>query len=203
MSVPFLDLAGLGFNLVGSILGQQEAKKRQRAMKGAARGMYAQQQRDFQTAWGMQQQNAEAFRTNPARAKIRGMWEKELENPFAISPADLSTMKASAMSTASANAGNAVTRLREQQQRAGVRSSPMAAGMEANVRSSAFNRNAALSTDLDLRAAQANKARGDALRSGYANWAYGDLEQEQGYNEGLIQLLASKRYDPSTLLAFM
>lgn len=200
---PALELAGLGVNIVGGILAHDEAKKRERAMRRAARRMYVQRQQEFNTAVNLVRENQSRYRNDPRRAQIQSMWDDRLANPDVFSPAEISVMKNRAFGQAGRAMGTNLTRMRESAQRAGVRASPMMAGMESAHRMGAYGAASGVAADIDFAAGRANKESRDRLRTGYAGWMMDDLRGDMAGNENLVQLYASKQYDPSTIMAFM
>src|SRR5262245_37338344 len=135
MSFPLLDVAGLGLNLYGTIAAGEEAHHRFRAMRSAARRLQQQQNAEFNQARFGIREAQQAWENDPARATIRRLWEQRLANPDVISPEQLSVMRQTALSNAATGSEGAINALREQQQRAGLGSSPMALGAEAGLRS--------------------------------------------------------------------
>ncbi len=186
MPTPF-DFAGLGVNLVSGILAGNEARRRERAMRAAARRMYQSRNRDFNTGFALLQQDLGAFDADPARAKVRSMWSAALDQPDVIDPATRS--------------GGAA--LREHLQRSGLSGSPAAAAIMAGQRSSIANQNQAIANELDVKARTTNRAARDKLRADYADFVASDSAQRRSISQRMVDLLASKQYGESDLLAFM
>lgn len=202
MPTPF-DFAGLGVNLVSGILAGNEARRRERAMRAAARRMYQSRNRDFNTGFALLQQDLGAFDADPARAKVRSMWSAALDQPDVIDPATLSLLKAQGMDSAARATRSGGAALREHLQRSGLSGSPAAAAIMAGQRSSIANQNQAIANELDVKARTTNRAARDKLRADYADFVASDSAQRRSISQRMVDLLASKQYGESDLLAFM
>lgn len=202
MPLPVLEIAGLASNLIGGILGSQEAKKRQKALQKAAWRLYMKQQRDFNQAFFLTEQEIGRFDADPARAQAKALWDAALQNPDVINPAQLSVMKAQGMDTAARNTGATTTAIREQAQRSGLRGTGVLA-VEAGARAGIAGRNQAIANDLDINVGAANRRSRDALRAGYSDFMLADSAARRSISSRLVDLLGSKRYDQSSMLAFM
>lgn len=203
MPLPFLEIAGLGASLIGSMQQAKEARRRFNAMRRAAQMLQQRQDAEFATARNELRGAQAAYESDPARLSLRQQWEERLKNPTILDPAQISLMKAQGMDRAGANASGQITALREQAQRAGLRGSPLAVGAEASLRSRSFGRNQAISNDLDLGAAKANREYEDSLRRGYADFTFSDLDRRSSFAQQLAQMLGSRQYGESALLAAM
>lgn len=202
MAFPFLEVAGLGTQLLSGILQSNESKKRFRAMRNAARKLQQRKDREFNQAWFAIKGAEDEWRNDPARGTLRSLWEQRLKNPNVVSEADLSTMKQGALSEAGSESAGAITALREQAQRAGLGGSKMALGAEAGLRGRAFGRAAGLSNTLDLNVARANRESQDAVRSGYSQFVEDEGATKRGFAQSLAGLLGNRQYDESDLLAY-
>lgn len=203
MPFPFLEVAGLGANIFGAISQQSEAHHRFRLMKQAARRLQLNQDRDFNTARLGLMGAQSAWENDPGRAMVRQLWEKKLANPDVIDAGQLSVMKNASMDTAARDASGSVSRIREQAQRAGLGNSRAGLALEGATRAGAFSRNAGISNDLDLAAAKANTASRDTTRAGYADYVSGENQTRTGYAQAIANLLGSRTYGESALLAQM
>lgn len=203
MAFPALELGGLAFNIGSSILQSEEARKRFRAMKQAARRIAIQQNlRENRAIQGINEARS-AWENDPGRATLRSMWEERLKNPDAISEGDLSVLRNQGISEAGSEASGAITAAREQAQRSGLGSSKIGAGTELAVRARSFGRAAGLNNDLTLAANKANKASRDAVRGGYASYLSDENQTRSGYAQAVANLLGSRQYGESDLLAAM
>lgn len=203
MALPFLEIAGLGANLLGSVLQAGESRKRFNAMRTAARRLEKNQNQNFNDARFALRGAQTAYENDPRRATLRQMWEQRLANPNVIDPGQLSVMKAQALDNATQGGASAVSRIREQAQRMGISNSRAGLGMEAGIRSQALGRAQGISNDLDLKAALANRQAQDAVREGYAGYVGEDLDRQSGFAQQLASLLGSRTYGESSLLAQM
>lgn len=202
MPFPGLEVAGLAANLVGSIMQAKEARKRFRAMKKAAVNVERRRDANQAAAVGQLSGGLQEYDASPGRASLRSMWEQRLANPDVVSAGDLSVAKQGALSEAGSESAGAIGSLREQQQRAGLGGSRMALGAEAGLRSRAFGRAAGISTGLDMEAAKANRASADSIRSGYGEYQADDERVRGGYRTAIANLLGSRQYDESSMLAY-
>lgn len=203
MPFPFLEIAGLGAGLVGSILQSREARKRANAMQRAAQILAQKQDAAQASALNYVRGERASLENDPTTLSLRQQWEQQLAHPDVLDPGQISLMKAQGMDRASAGAEGAITSLREQAVRSGLRGSGIAAGAEAALRSSAFGRNQAISNDVDLRAADLNKKRADAIRSGYADFNNAYLDRRSSLSSQLASILANRQYGQTDLLAAM
>ncbi len=200
---PFLEVAGLGAQIFGAISQQSEAHHRFRLMRQAAKRLQLAQDRDFNTAQQGLRGAQSAWENDPGRAEVRRLWEQKLANPDVVNPAELSLMKNQGYDSAARDSGASVSRIREQAQRIGLGNSRAGLGLEAGTRAQAFSRNASISNDLDLAASKANTASRDSTRMGYGNYLSGENDVRSGYATALANLLGSRSYGDSALLAQM
>lgn len=203
MPFPFLEVAGLGANLVGSIMQAKEARRRFSAMKRAAQILQQRQDADFATAIGGLRSAQANWEADPAQASLRQMWEDRLAHPDILDAGQISLMKARAMDEAARGSEGAISAVREQAQRSGLRGSPMAVGAERAVRSNAIGRNLGIAQGIELDAAQRNRAARDATQSGYADFVNSNADRRIGFAQSIANLLGSRQYSDSALLAAM
>lgn len=203
MSFPVLEVAGLGANLVGSLMQAAEARKRFRAMKMAAQRVEQRRNADSAMASAELRGGLADYESSPGRASLRSMWESRLANPNVVSDADLSVAKQGALSEAGSESAGAITAVREQAQRSGLGGSRMSLGVETGIRGRAFGKAAGISTGLDMEARKANRASQDATREGYANYLNDDEQVRGGYRRAIANLLGSRQYDESSMLAMV
>lgn len=203
MPFPILETAGLAANVFGSIMQNEEARKRFRAMKQAAKRLAVQQNINLGNARSAIEGARSAWENDPGQATLRSMWQKKLANPDVISPEELSFQKQSALSQAGSESAGAITSLREQQQRAGLGGSRMALGAEAGLRSQAFGKAAGISTGLDITAKKANQQARDQTLQDYAGFQSDQNATRSSYSMAIANLLGNRQYGEGDLLAQM
>lgn len=203
MPFPFLEVAGLGANVVGGIFQAKAAKKRFNAMKEAAQRLQAKQDNDYNTALLGIRGAQSAWETDPAQAALRSMWEKRLANPDVVTPEALSSYKQQALSSAGSETAGAITAAREGAQRRGLGASRAGMAGERAIRAGAFGKAAGISTGLDLEADKANRLAQDQVRQGYAEYAGGQNATRMNFAQAIANLIGSRTYGESALLANM
>lgn len=203
MPFPFLEVGGLAAGIGGQIFQAQAAKKRFNAMKTAAQRLQAKQDNDYNTALLGIRGAQSAWETDPAQAQIRSMWEQRLANPSVVGAGDLSNLKQQALSSAGSESAGAITASREQAQRAGLGGSRAGMAGERAIRAGAFGKAAGISTGLDMEAAKANRTSQDAVRSGYSEYAAGNNATRFNFAQAISNLIGSRQYGESALLAAM
>ena len=203
MPVPYLELASLGTQLLGGFAQAKESRRRFRSTRRAAQILQQRQDREQARAVGALTGARDEYLADPARMTLRQSLEARMRNPNVIDDAELSVMKAQGMDRAGANAAGAVTRLREEAQRSGLRGSPMAAGGEATLRATSFGRNQRVANELDVSAKRANRAASDEATSRYQDFTLADLDRRSSFATQLAQLIGGRQYGESALLAAM
>lgn len=194
------ELLGIGGSILGGILNNNAANSRMKKMLRHIREVMAWQRQNLATAQTELRAGRAEYENDPRRAKLGQAWQDLLDNPSALTPEIVSSIKQNAITSTAKQASETQRRTAANVQRRGLGNSPIGAILDASISRGASQDVQNLVAGIDKDAALQRRKDEMQVLSGYTDWTTSDMDRRYQFSKDIAGLLGSVNYGNSAAL---